>query len=357
MATKMQIIAAYLKKSLILNFLMILLFFSVIASAMQFISQVKFLGQGHYDVLSISSYVLLLLPRNIYKVSPIIIAIAISYTAIRFTNTKELIAIGAIGITTRAILLSLSRLSVLIILLFFVLGEALGPWCENIAKNNRINALANGKAFASDRGIWLHEDGWYINIEHIIDSNNIANVAKYLVVAGDLKRIEYAKSGRYENNSWLLKDVAWTDLSLNKIIGGHTDSLIWQSELDSSIVGNFNVIPARQSLWSLGYGLNASLDIGANANISKYIFWQRLFYPLALFFMILFVSMMFFNVTVHNRHKSIFTVAAFVLLYYFAPDYLLSLSFYSISPIISALLLPAITAGICYMFIRKNMLN
>jgi lipopolysaccharide export system permease protein len=357
MAKKMQIITSYLKKNLILNLLIILLFFSILACAMQFVSQMKFLGQGNYNFMSVVSYVLLLLPRNIYKLAPIIIAVSIAYTAVKLINTKELIAIGAIGVTTRAILSSLSNLSLLIILLFFILGEGLGPWCANIAKNNRINAIASGKAFAASSGIWLYEDNWYINIANIIDSNNIANITKYLVVAGDLKRIEYAKHGSYENNSWLLKDIDWTDLNNHKIASGHTESLIWHSELDSSIVDNFNIIPVRQSLWDLSYSLSADLDIGTNANITKYIFWQRLFYPIALFFMLFFVAAVFFNFTSYNKSKSGFMVAIFVLCYYFAPDYLLSLSFYSVPPIIAALILPAITAVVCYMFIRKNMLN
>ena len=138
----MNIITAYLKKNFILNFMVILLFFSVIACAMQFVSQMKFLGQGHYNFLGITSYVLLLLPRNIYKLSPIIAAVSIAYTAIKLEKTKELIAVGAIGVSAKSILLGLFRLSVLIVLLFFVIGEIFGPWCANMAKNNRINAIA-----------------------------------------------------------------------------------------------------------------------------------------------------------------------------------------------------------------------
>ena len=351
----MQLVTNYLKKSLVTNFLLVLLFFTVIAAAMEFVSQMKSLGEGSYNFVNALSYVLLLLPRNIYKLSPIILAVSVAYTAFKFINTKELTAMGAVGLTTKAALHSLSKLAVLIILLFFMLGEGLGPWCANLAKNNRINAIAGGKAFAASSGIWLHEDNWYINIANVIDNKHFENITKYLVVAGALERIEHAKHGQYENNSWLLTDIVWQDFRDNKIVSGQVAELAWQSALDSSIVDTFNIMPMRQTLWDLGYVLNADLDIGTN--VSKYIFWQRLFYPVSLFFMLYFVAAVFFNSAGYNKSKSSFIVASFVLFYYFAPDYLLSFSFYNISPIIAALLLPAATAGIFYVFMRKNMLD
>lgn len=351
----MQLVTKYLKKHLIANFLIMLLFFAVLSSVMQFVSQMKSLGEGNYHMASALSYVLLLLPRNLYKLSPIIITLTIAYSAFKLVNTKELIAIGAAGVPVKEMLRSLARMGGLIVLLFFILGEGFGPWCANAAKNNRMNAILGGKALAQNSSIWLHEDNWYVHIDNVIDASNFEGVTRYLAHKGELKRVEYAKSAHYENSSWLLQDVLWTDISDSKISSGSKDKIAWESELDSSIITNFNVMPVRQTLWGLGYMLSADLDMGSST--SKYVFWQRLFYPVSLFFMLYFVLMVFFSSTKYNRHKNSFIVSVCVLFYYFAPDYLLSFSLYNFPPMLSALLLPALTMGICYMFMRKNMLD
>ena len=292
----MAVIHQYIRRAIMKTFCIVLFMFLVIASFIQVLSQLKFLGKGGYDSFQLMLYVTLLMPRNMYSLFPMIALITVTFVMGRLMLRQELVAIGAMGVGIFDILTIVCKTMLQIVVLGVLIGEGVAPTMADYAKNQRLSSFYSGNAVTVKGGLWLHEDDWYINIGSIVNQESIRDIYRYQVnEQGLLVRSEYAKTGTYVNDDWLLHDVDWSEVNVQNIQSGHDDTVFWSTMLDRKLLNNAGTSPNRQPLWILFHRVIHASTLGLDSGSATLVFWQRVLQPLICLFMLAIAVILFFD--------------------------------------------------------------
>ncbi|MBT4803674.1 MAG: LPS export ABC transporter permease LptG [Legionellales bacterium] len=360
----MEVIYTYIRNSIVKTFFIILFMFLVISSFMQVLSQLKFLGKGGYDFVQLLFYVVLLMPRNLYTLFPMIALVTVTFVMGRLMLRHELVAIGSIGVGIFDLLKIIFKTMFYIVLLGVLIGEGLAPTLSDFAKNQRLSSFYSGTAVSVKGGLWLHEDNWYVNIGSIRDQETLQDVYRYKVNSdGMLTRAEYAKTGTYVDDDWVLHDVSWSNISTNKIDSGFSDAVPWSTMLDRKLLNNSSTSPARQPLWVLIHSVMHSAKLGLQSANDSLVFWQRILQPFVCLLMLAIAVIIFFDFERGERYGiNIIKALSLGLGFYFSRESISALFLrYGFSPLFSAALPLTIGIVLCVLllnaYLQENILK
>lgn len=355
----MQVINRYVTKQILSSFLLIIFVFMIIASFVQALSQLKFLGRGGYDFIQLLLYVVLQAPRNFYTLLPMICVVSVAFALGRMALRQELVAISAVGIGIFDMIRMVCKIFLQIVVVGMLIGEGIAPYLSEIAVQQKIRSFYNGNALVVRGGLWLHENNWYINIGKIIDNNRLADVARYYINSnGTVARVEFAKSAVYQNDDWVLSQVQWTEIAKDNTTSGYDEQLAWNTVLDDNLLENAKVDPKKQSLFELFYRIINGAEIGIEVESASYVFWQRIFQPIVLFLMLLMVVVVFFISAGRNKYgKNIIMSVMLGITFYTVKEYLCSLLLYYNVPILLTAMAPVILGVLLLIFLLQRYLQ
>ena len=226
----MELIYTYVRNQLLKTLLIVLFMFLIISSFMQVLSQLKFLGKGGYGGYQLLSYVVLLIPRNLYSLFPMIALIAVTFVMGRLMMRQELVAIGSIGVGIVDIMSIIFKTMLQIVLVALIVGEGMAPYLADMAKNHRLASFYRGNALSTSGGLWLHEAGWFVHIGTIVDNEYLTDIDRYKVdKSGKLMRSEHAESARNVGDVWQLRDIQWTNVNVHGTQSGNIKQQTWDT--------------------------------------------------------------------------------------------------------------------------------
>lgn len=254
---------------------------------MGLLGELKGIGEGDYGILQAIIYVILRLPNTLYQFSPLWILLGSIVGLSMLSAHRELAVMRASGFSIRHIILSVLGAAFALIMLISLIGEWAGPHLSYRAEIYKENAKNAGAAVVTASGIWFHVDDNFIHVEQVVDRQLLQGVTRYQF--DEERRLQaayYAKKLTYQNNTWTMQDVVKTSFYEDRTKSQHFDTLPWDVKFNTNLF-NFGLVePAEMSLPKLTKFIHYMQQNHLQASEYQFVFWQRVFQPLASLVMI-----------------------------------------------------------------------
>jgi len=315
----------------------------------------------NYTVLNATYYVALTTPTKVYEMLPYAALGGALIGLGLLASNNELVVMRAAGVTTRRIIWSVMKPTLLVMGFSLVLGEWVAPQLEQQAQSNRAITQSGGDAISTQHGDWRKIGNEFIHINAIAPGGReLFGVTRY-VFDGEqrLLRSTFAVRGHYveqgERGYWLLSDMRETAFEGQRTRLEHHDEYRWQISMSPELLSVLLVRPDRQSisgLWQLAqYFESEGLD-----SASYFLaFWKKLLQPLAtVSLVILAISFVFGPLRDATMGYRVFVAIAIGLAFTIlqrtlGPTTLL----YGFSPIFAAILPVLLCAGLGTWLLRR----
>jgi len=292
-----------------------LVLFSLVAlfAFFDFLAQIDDLRPGAYSMPQALGYVALSLPSRTYELMPIAALIGAIFALSQLAANSEFTIMRVSGMSTRALVVAVLRVGLVLVALTYAFGELVAPFAERRAQQVRAESRGQGVISSKLRsGVWVRDtvldaDGtvahWrFVNVG-VVRPDGTSSNWKIFEFDRDfrLRSIGTAASGRFMprdgSPSWLLTDVVETRLPVvppeqtvpsdlrTEIV--RTPELSWESALTPNILGVMLIQPERMAAVELvGY----IRHLAANRQQTEpyeVALWNKVFYPLAIVVMMM----------------------------------------------------------------------
>lgn len=253
------------------------------------IHELNDLGKGSYQIWQMFVFVTLAIPGHAYELFPIATLIGTLYGLSNLAVHSEITVMRASGMSRNRLALALMRIGVMFVLAAFLLGEFLMPVSEEAAQQWRLKALNNFVATQFRSGIWVKDQGSFINVRELMPDKSLHDLRIYdFDQERRLRRISTAHKAVYlQDHQWLLTDVQRTSFSDQGVSVQHDDQITWDSIITPQVMSTLLVEPEQMSVWNLlGYiqHLRDNRQQTVRFEIAE---WSKLLYPFSILVMML----------------------------------------------------------------------
>ncbi|MCQ2029323.1 LPS export ABC transporter permease LptG [Stutzerimonas zhaodongensis] len=236
--------------------------------------------KGSYSTLNAAVYVLLTTPSRVYEMLPMSALIGCLIGLGTLASSSELTIMRAAGVSLGRIVLAVMKPMLLLMLVGVVIGEYVAPWSENIAQASRSSAQGAGEAQSSKRGLWHRQGDEFVHINAVQPSGVLLGVTRYRFDdQRQLLSASFARRARYEDEAWMLSDVATT-----RFQGDHTEVETvaeerWDVQLTPQLVSTVVMEPDALSITGLWRYIHYLGEQGLNNGRYWLAFWTKVLQP------------------------------------------------------------------------------
>jgi len=352
----MKILNKYIGKNIIETTALVVLTLLALEAFIQFTREFPYLDSGSYGLKEVLMYVPLTLPLNIYQLFPMAGLLGSILALGLLSSHSELIIMRTSGVSFLKISLSVMKTALLLTIVMAIIGEVIGPYLKNVAQAIKTESISNGQTIVTQKGVWLRNKNIFVHVEKTLPSNHIQDITKYTFDnANRLQSTALAKDGYYNNNKWVFYDIEQTNFSDNSTNNQHFASQEWEIMLPQKILTTTSIDTEQKTLPELHTYIKYLDQSGLLSSNYKFIFWQRIFQPLATLVMILLAVPFVFGPlrTVPMGVRMLTgTIAGFT--FYIINQFAGPMStVYQWSPILAAILPILIFAGIGFAMVIK----
>jgi len=198
-------------------------------SLLEFVDQLRSVGEGHYRLIDALVYVSLTSPSRVLQVTPVSVLVGSLLALGTLARNSELMAFQSFGISEIRIVAPAMKLGVLIVIALFLLAEFVIPSAQQLAQSQRTSALSSSESSRSSDSIWAHRDNQYLSVQEFEHRNIPRNIDIYEFASdGGLKNIIHADRADIQSDgTWLLTDVSKKSIHSSQFQTEHLDSLTW----------------------------------------------------------------------------------------------------------------------------------
>ena len=245
------------------------------------------LGIAGYSMARVLLYVALSVPGHVYELLPLAVLIGTIFAFARLALHSEYTVLRASGASMARIAAAISLTGALFAVLTFVFGEFVAPATERMAQQLRLKAVAGVVAQQFRSGLWVKDEGSYINVKQVLPDNTLLGVRVFeFDGAHRLLSVSEATRGTYQGpNRWLLEGVKQTRFEGDRALASAPGKQEWRSVLNPDILGVLLVDPQQMSaahLWSYIQHLRENRQKATRYEIAL---WSKFIYPLAVLVM------------------------------------------------------------------------
>ena len=250
------------------------------------------------------SYVALIVPSHIYELMPIAVLIGTIFVMARLAQSSEFTILRTSGLGPVKALRVLSGLGLAFVVLTFVVGDYLSPFCDRQAQLLRSKYL--GQITVGQTGAWLNEkqplSHQAVNVGAISPEGNLRDIKVYeFSVQGKLLSLTKAQSGEFmkDADAWLLRGVQrdefnndtdfkgnTPDLNLKPVIRLQLETLQWPTTIKPEMVAVALLKPERMSAIDLFQYIRHLQSNAQTAQRYEIEFWKKVFYPISCLVMV-----------------------------------------------------------------------
>lgn len=221
----MRILVNYIGLNVLKGILIVAILLLSVDLFFYFISELRFVGTGNYNLLAACEFVMLTIPRKLYTMSPWSALVGSLLVLGSMAQSSELLFMRTVGLSANRIAIYGSFYVLLFTLLIFVFGELLAPRIESFAQTRKTLALSKGNTIYTSNGTWMRNQNKFIHVAKVQDFNTISGITiyefdEYL----RLKKSSFAQTAKLINSShdqinkksnslWELENIVTTDFS------------------------------------------------------------------------------------------------------------------------------------------------
>jgi lipopolysaccharide export system permease protein len=283
----MKILNRYLIREIVYSILLVMLALLAMFSFFDFIQELENIGKGSYGIRQMLLIVFLSAPGHVYEVVPVAVLVGTMHALGQLSRYSELIVLRTSGVSIARLSGVLLRVGLMFALMTFFVGELVTPPSEKTAKRMRIKATDSVIAQDFRSGLWVKDGNSFVNVEDVSLNAGLLNIHIYEFDSEfHLRTISNAKSGRFDNDQWVLQEVAQINFEKDKIRRKTFSDASWQSLIRPELLNVLLVQPEKMSAWNL-YTYIHHLSMNKQKT-SRYeiALWAKMIYPLASIVMI-----------------------------------------------------------------------
>jgi lipopolysaccharide export system permease protein len=282
-----SILGRYLAKTILFAVLVVTIIILAAEIFIEFTREFPEIGTGYYGILQAFAFVPMIMPMRIYQIFPIICLLGSIMGLSLLAGHSELIIMRVSGVSLLSIFKKIFSFALVLAVGLMILGEALGPYAYQVAVTNKALAMSKGQALLTKEGAWFRDQNNFIYVEKVLGTGQVANVTRYgFDDAFNLKSAAFALSGNYLNGKWIFSDIVETDFNEDRVTTTKYPEQEWNLPLKYQVLGMTAFDPDQKSLPELWSYLKYRKSVGADDSYYQFIFWQRIFQPLAIIIMI-----------------------------------------------------------------------
>jgi len=136
-------------------------------------------------------------------------------------------------------------------------------------------------------GLWVKDGNSFVNVEDILPDAGLLNVHIYeFDPEFRLRTISNAKSGRFEDKGWQLKDVTQTHFDQNRVETSFYPEAKWQSLISPELLNVLLVVPEKMSAWNLYFFIRHLSANKQKTSRHEIALWSKMVYPTACLVMV-----------------------------------------------------------------------
>lgn len=241
-----------------------------------------YIGQGRYSFVMALAYSLLLIPRQIYELFPLVALIGCMLGLGALANTSELTVMRAAGVSVRRIIYAVLKVGVALVIAVTLIGETVAPQLEKFAHIERAKLLQRNLSVNTQDGLWVRDGQLFINVKKILPGGDISDITLYRYdEAMQLQAITTAVQGRYRDDHWELNQVERSTVSMDGMTRERLESLNWETALNPGMIDLVEIPHEKLSLWDLYGYIDYLHENGLNARPYEQSFWRRVMAPIS----------------------------------------------------------------------------
>lgn len=284
----MRLLGNYIGKTIAGHILAVLLVLLSLYFFSTLVTEITDVGKGKYQILDALQFSIMLLPRQVYELFPLVALMGTMLGLGALANTSELTVMRAAGISVPQIVREILKIGALLVVIAAILGEVIAPPLEKEARIQRARALSEQISVNARSGLWAREGDTFINIERLLTNGRAIGIHLYRFGAdGKLLESTSAKQGQYGGKSWQLQQVVHTFFNEEKITLESEKQAEWKSDVTPEVIDVVAVPPENLSILDLEEYISYLHENELDAQRYELSFWMRIVTPFATAGMIL----------------------------------------------------------------------
>jgi len=353
----MGILDRYIGKTIFASTFLSLFVLIGLSSIIKFVEQMKGVGQGTYDVLDATYFVILKMPVEIALFFPMAALIGALIGLGTLASSSELVVMQAAGLSKLRIAGAVLKTAIPMVLVVMVLGEFVAPQTDKAAYAMRSQAKSGQQNVSNKQGVWVKDADSFVSIERMNNQSELFHVQLYFFDKQmKLKKAMLAEKAVYQQGGWLLQNISTTLFLADKISSEVVSEVVWKTELTPKKLEVILSDPEKMSMRDI-YNYITYLEINEQ-DAKRYwlTFWRKAVLPFTVVVMMLLsVSFIFGGLrTVTMGTRLIFGIASGFLFHVsgelFGPFSLV----FGLSPILGALLPSLLVLAIAMYLLNRQ---
>ena len=294
-----MIIYKYLFHRFILGLIVSLTVLVSIETFFSFTAELKYLNVGDYNILVITKYIILNIPKSLEIMFPYAVLIGSMLSLGAMSSDMEFISMQSAGISVSKIITIILIQAFLLSSIFYYTADSLVPKYSNKAETKKNFAL-NKKLIFNKNGVWFKDKNTFIKINEIYSDIKLNGIIMYNYDINDsLSSIKHIRYAEFIDNRWHLREINQTIINDSLITKKYSKESYVDTLIDRKLINIKTHKSSSLSLADVSQNINYLVKNNLDSNIQKKIYWEKIFMPLSTVVM-LFLSMPF----IFGKHRS-----------------------------------------------------
>ena len=294
-----MIIYKYLFNRFVLGLIVSLTILVSIETFFSFTAELKHLNVGSYNMLVITKYIILNIPKSLEIMFPYAVLIGSMLSLGAMSSDMEFVSMQSAGISISKIIIIILTQAFLLSSIFYYATDSLVPKYSNKAEMKKNFAL-NKKLIFNKNGVWFKDQNTFIRINEIYSDAKLNGILMYHYDANDsLTSIKNIKHAEFINNKWYLQEIDETVINHPLITKTYTKEDYVDTLISRKLINIKTHKSSRLSLADVSQNIEYLTKNNLDSSVQKKIYWEKIFMPLSTVVM-LFLSMPF----IFGKHRS-----------------------------------------------------
>lgn len=278
---KLRLLNQYIAKNVLSAIALVTLMLAGLQIFILFVNQLDDLGKAHYGIVQAASFVLLQMPYQVYLFFPMASLLGSLIGLGIMANNRELVVMRAAGMSIWQVTLAVLQAAVIVIILVTLAGETLIPKLATQARDNKLQAMSEGQALRTGKGMWLRSQDDFIAISQVLPNNVLKGVYQFHFDASNQMR--YARkidTLTFSRGIWTAFDVSQSTINNDHTTAQHYNQMIWDVPLKPNILDIGSNEPDQMTIRELRRYLHLQEKTNQSVLNYKLTYWQRILQPL-----------------------------------------------------------------------------
>jgi lipopolysaccharide export system permease protein len=294
-----MIIYKYLFHRFILGLIVSLTVLVSIETFFSFTAELKYLNVGDYNILVITKYIILNIPKSLEIMFPYAVLIGSMLSLGAMSSDMEFISMQSAGVSISKIITIILIQAFLLSSIFYYVTDSVVPKYSNKAEMKKNFAL-NKKLIFNKNGVWFKDQNTFIKINEIYSDKKLSGIMIYGYDSNDsLSLIKNIRHAEFIDNEWYLQEVNETIINNSLITKKYSKEYYTDTLVDRKLINIKTHKSSSLSLANVSQNISYLMKNNLDADVQKKMYWEKIFMPLSTVVM-LFLSMPF----IFGKHRS-----------------------------------------------------